>query len=80
MIFPLLDLEQTAEKVAEMTLESDQDPAPKVEKPKVDVPLVGGVGVVNDDSDSDSEPAVDIDDYELEEDDPVGYTFVRSKT
>ena len=63
------------EKVSEMTLEGDKEKAPKVEKPKVDVPLVGGVGPVADDSDSDSEPAVDIEDYELEEgEDPVCWT------
>ncbi len=63
-------LEKTIEKVAEMKM--DDEKTVKVEKPKVDVPLVGGVGVGEDDSDSDSEPAEDIEDYELDEgDDPV---------
>jgi len=34
------------------------------------LPLVGG-GTVDDDSDSDSEPVQDIDDIDLEDDDPV---------
>lgn len=60
-------LEQTVEKVSEMTLEGDKEKAPKDEKLKVAMPLVGGMGPSADDSDSDSEPALDIEEYELEE-------------
>lgn len=61
-----LAVEQVTEKVVEMTLEGDK----KATAPVPVVPLVGVVGGA-DDSDSDSEPAVDIDEYPLEEDDPV---------
>lgn len=47
-------------------------PAP----PPTNVPLVGGA-IVDDDSDSDSEPAVDIDDFE-EEEDPVSYPLINT--
>ncbi len=64
-------LEKTTEKVAEMKMD-DEKTVKVVEKPKVTVPLVGGVGAGEDDSDSDSEPAEDIEEYELDEgDDPV---------
>ena len=66
---PSLDaaIEQAQEKLTEMKLEGEKESAP--EQPISAVPLVGGA-TVQDDSDSDSEPAVDIDDFE-EEDDPV---------
>lgn len=60
-------IEQTQEKLTEMKLEGEKKSAP--EQPVAVVPLVGGA-TVEDDSDSDSEPAVDIDDFE-EEEDPV---------
>ena len=50
-----------------MKLEGEKESAPQ--QPVSTVPLVGGA-TVQDDSDSDSEPAVDIDDFE-EEEDPV---------
>ena len=60
-------IETATEKLTEMKLEVEKDTTPA--QPVTAVPLVGG-GVVDDDSDSDSEPAVDMDDFE-EEDDPV---------
>lgn len=60
-------VEQAQEKLTEMKLEGEKERAPQ--QPVSAVPLVGGV-VVQNDSDSDSEPAVDIDDFE-EEEDPV---------
>ena len=65
-----LGIEQTTEKLTEMKLEGEKEPAPT--QPTTAVPLVGGI-TVDDDSDSDSEPAVDIDDFE-EEEDPVIFT------
>ena len=59
--------EQTTEKLTEMKLEGEKGTAPT--QPTSTLPLVGGA-TVDDDSDSDSEPAVDIDDFE-EEEDPV---------
>lgn len=55
-----------------MTLDGDQDKKTKeVVENMTPLPLVGHSGAVED-SDSDSEPAEDIDDYELEDqDDPV---------
>ena len=50
-----------------MKLEGEKGTAPT--QPTSTLPLVGGA-TVDDDSDSDSEPAVDIDDFE-EEEDPV---------
>ena len=56
-------LEQTVDKLVEMTLDS----APEA-TPTGPTPLVGTA--IAEDSDSDSEPAVDIDEY-TEEEDPV---------
>ena len=53
------------EVAAEMTLDGDK---PK-EKPQ-NVSLVGGANLTLDDSDSDDEPVVDMEDY-VEDDDPV---------
>ena len=64
-----IGIEQTTEKLTEMKLEGEKKAAPT--QPNTTVPLVGGA-TVEDDSDSDSEPAVDIDDFE-EEEDPVIY-------
>ena len=64
-----IGIEQTTEKLTEMKLEGEKEAAPT--QPNTAVPLVGGA-TVEDDSDSDSEPAVDIDDFE-EEEDPVIY-------
>ena len=50
-----------------MTLDGDK---PK-EKPQ-NVALVGGANLTVDDSDSDDEPVVDMEDY-IEDDDPVSY-------
>lgn len=61
-------LEQVTEKVVEMTLEGDKKTAPVV---SMETPLVGVVGDVGDSDSDDSGPAVDIDEYPLEEDDPV---------
>ena len=60
-------VEQAQEKLTEMKLEGEKETTPQ--QPVSAVPLVGGT-TVQDDSDSDSEPAVDIDDFE-EEEDPV---------
>ena len=57
-----------------MTLDGDdkQQEAAKSPPTQVPFPLVGGgVATNNDDSDTDSGSVGDIDDYELEEDDPV---------
>ena len=61
-------MEQITEKVVEMTLEGDK----KAETPvAMATPLVGQTGD-QDDSDSDSEVAVDIDEYPMDEEmDPV---------
>ena len=59
-------MEQVQEKVMEMTLEEGNPPVP-LGSPSV--PLVGGKGD-EEHSDTDSEPAVDIDEYQ-EEEDPV---------
>ena len=60
------------EKVTEMTLEGGDEKETKTKNQSpADVSLVGGTGIIDDDSDSDDEPAVDMDDFELEEDDPV---------
>jgi hypothetical protein len=64
---PLSDIEQTTEKLTEMKLDGDKESAPA--QPATAVPLVG-VGPIDDDSDSDSEPAVDMEDF-TEEEDPV---------
>ena len=64
-----IGIEQTTEKLTEMKLEGEKKAAPT--QPNTTVPLVGGA-TVEDDSDSDSEPAVDIDDFK-EEEDPVIY-------
>lgn len=61
-------LEQVTEKVVEMTLEGDKKTAPVV---SMETPLVGVVGDVGDSDSDDSGPAVDIDEYPLEEDDPA---------
>ena len=61
-------LQQISEKVVEMTLEGDKKTTPVV---STETPLVGVVGDVGDSDSDDSEPAVDIDEYALEEDDPV---------
>ncbi len=52
-------------------MDDEKEKMVKVEK--LDVPLVGGMGAEkDDDSDTDSGPALDIEDYDLEEgDDPV---------
>ena len=60
-----------------MTLDGEEkrqeDAAPAASaSSSIPFPLVGGSGaVVDDDSDSDSGPVGDIDDFELENDDPV---------
>lgn len=62
------------DKVMEMTLDGDdkQQEAAKSPPAQVPLPLVGGGVATNDeDSDTDSGSVGDIDDYELEEDDPV---------
>ena len=61
-------LEQVTEKAVEMTLEGDKETAPLV---SMETPLVGVVGDVRDSDSDGSELAVDIDEYPLEEDDPV---------
>ena len=58
-------VEQTVDKLVEMTLDSAPEPEATPTSP---TPLVGTATA--EDSDSDSEPAVDIDDY-TEEEDPV---------
>ena len=63
-------IETATEKLTEMKLDRDTDKVPA--EPVAVVPVVGGAMVI-DDSDSDSEPAVDIDDFQ-EEEDPVGYS------
>ena len=60
-------MDQVQEKVVEMTLEEGKSPVPLV---PTAVPLVGRGEEGADDSDSDSEPVVDIDEYK-EEEDPV---------
>ena len=60
-------MEQVQEKVVEMTLEEGKSPASLV---PTTVPLVGRGEEGAEDSDSDSEPVVDIDEYK-EEEDPV---------
>ena len=60
-------VEQVQEKVMEMTLEEGKPPVPLVSP---SVPLVGGKEEDDEHSDTDSEPAVDIDEYQ-EEEDPV---------
>ena len=64
-------VEQVSEKVEEMTLNRDQQQAGPTAAAgtAMATPLVGTVDPTGDDSDSDSEPAVDIDDY-VEEEDP----------
>jgi len=62
-----LAMEQVQEKVVEMTLEEGKSPASLV---PTTVPLVGRGEEGAEDSDSDSEPVVDIDEYK-EEEDPV---------
>ena len=58
------------EKMSEMKMDDVKEKTVKVDKP--DMPLVGGMGAEDDDSDTDSGPALDIDDYDLDEgDDPV---------
>lgn len=62
-------VEQTAEKLVEMTMEAaDKKTRPAVASSQP-TPLVGSA--TEQDSDSDSEPAVDIDEYQVEDDDPV---------
>ncbi len=58
----------------EMTLDGDDKTTSEAAEPasSVTFPLVGaGVGGANDDDSDDSGSVGDIDDYELEEDDPV---------
>ena len=59
-------MEQLVEVAAEMTMDGDK---PK-ENPPQNVSLVGGTNLAVDDSDSDDEPVVDMEDY-VEDDDPV---------
>ena len=62
-------VEQTAERLVEMTMEAaDKKTQPAVASTEP-TPLVGTA--IEQDSDSDSEPAVDIDEYQVEDDDPV---------
>ena len=65
--FDCAAIEQATEKLTEMKLEGEKKTEPT--QPTTAMPLVGGA-VVDDDSDSDSEPAVDMDTFE-QEDDPV---------
>ena len=70
----MTEFEQTQEKLVEMTLDGEekkQESASAAVSGGAALPLVGG-GTVDEDSDSDSEPIQDIDDVELEDDDPVG--------
>ena len=69
-------IEQMQEKVTEMKLEGEKETVPV--KPVSAVPLVGGATGL-DDSDTDSEPAVDIDDFQ-EEEDPVSYSKKKNPT
>lgn len=64
---PRSGIEQTTEKLTEMKLDGDKETAPA--PPATTMPLVG-VGPIDDDSDSDSEPAVDMEGF-TEEEDPV---------
>ncbi|XP_064394311.1 ubiquitin-like-conjugating enzyme ATG3 [Halichondria panicea] len=63
-------LDKNVEKMSEMKMDDVKEKTVKVDKP--DMPLVGGMGAEDDDSDTDSGPALDIDDYDLDEgDDPA---------
>ena len=75
---PSVALEQIQEKVMEMTLEGDDkqgaDASSATSSGGVHFPLVGGSGAAveeDDNSDSDAGSVGDIDDFELEMDDPV---------
>lgn len=74
-IMHALALEHTVDKLVEMTLDS----APESEAtPTAPTPLVGTATIQ--DSDSDSEPVVDIDEYTGEDEDPVQYPFTCHMT
>ena len=69
-------IDQVQDKVMEMTLEGDEKKPPEAAVPEATMtfPLVGGGGGGANDADSDDSGSVgDIDDYEIEEDDPVRY-------
>ena len=67
-------IDQVQDKVMEMTLEGDEKKQPEAAAPATSVtfPLVGaGGGAANDEDSDDSGSVGDIDDYQIEEDDPV---------
>lgn len=72
IICHMTGIEQTQEKLTEMKLEEGEKSATPAQ-PVAAVPLVGGA-VVDDDSDSDDEPAVDIDEFN-EPEDPVSCPY-----
>ncbi len=76
----ILEFEQMQEKLVEMTLDGEEkkqeQSGASASSGSIPFPLVGGgPAVADDDSDSDSGPVGDIDDFEMEEDDPVSVNF-----